>query len=331
MVPGIKGFFMKKIGRAGLVFLLCLGLCLFPEASSGSDQTEEPGIKIAWMETPGTETSVTETPGPDLPVSGDFLDWVEVNPHMVGWLQAGAGISYPVVQYDNDFYLHHDFYDRPDENGTLFVNEYNSLWPRDSMILIHGHNMKSGAMFGTLLQYENYDYLAAWPLINFRTIFDDDNVYYTPVAAFNASMVEDTPYYFNLAWLLIDEGPDEPETDEPETDEEGPGEAETDEEEPVEEITVFGEDTEEARKERYRKRFDIFMEAVTERSRWIAPVSYNADDDLLVLVTCSYYYEDGRFMLVCRKLRDYETAEEILELYRPSDDAEEDPELIIDW
>ena len=40
------------------------------------------------------------------------------------------------------------------------------------------------------------------------------------------------------------------------------------------------------------------------------------EDKLLMLVTCSYFQEDGRFVLVCRALRENETPEQISELYQ---------------
>ena len=290
------------------------------------------------------------------PIAEDFRDLYAANPYTVGWLNAGAYIDYPVVHYDNDFYLHHDFYNRPDENGTLFVNEYNCMWPRDRMLLIHGHNMNSGAMFGTLLDYERYDYLEQYPLISFRTIYDEEDVYYTPIAAYNASMEEDNPAYFNVVWLLF--GDEQEQTTEEETEElteeeageetkdrsaeESNSESETLTEEmsemnasqetkaeaPV--VEILEADAQAEQEERYRERFDIYMDAVMERSRWICPVDYNVDDELLTLVTCSYYYENGRFMLLWRKLRENETPEDILALY-PQPYIDEDPELVIDW
>ena len=44
-------------------------------------------------------------------------------------------------------------------------------------------------------------------------------------------------------------------------------------------------------------------------------VDVNAEDELLMLVTCSYQHEDGRFMLICRKLRPDETPEAVKALF----------------
>ena len=50
-------------------------------------------------------------------------------------------------------------------------------------------------------------------------------------------------------------------------------------------------------------------------SLWESPVDVNVDDKLLMLITCSYDLEDGRLMVVCRRLRDGETPEEVAGLF----------------
>ena len=35
-----------------------------------------------------------------------------------------------------------------------------------------------------------------------------------------------------------------------------------------------------------------------------------------MLITCSYQYENGRFLLICRKLRDGETPETVSALFQ---------------
>ena len=55
--------------------------------------------------------------------------------------------------------------------------------------------------------------------------------------------------------------------------------------------------------------FDAFIEEVRERSMFDIPVDVNYDDELLTLVTCSYYQDNGRYILFARKLRANETVE----------------------
>ena len=80
-----------------------------------------------------------------------YRELYEANRELVGWLHINETIDYPVVQRrdDNDYYLYHDFYGNEDGSGTLFVDGYNRIWPRDRALFIFGHNMRSGAAFGT--------------------------------------------------------------------------------------------------------------------------------------------------------------------------------------
>lgn len=206
----------------------------------------------------------------DRQIQSDFAELYAANADVAGWLKAGENIDGPVVQRDNTYYLTHDFYGSADSNGTFFLNAANSIEPRDDVLLIHGHNMRSGAMFGKLTYFREYDYLKQYPVIMFRTIYDEQELYYTPIYAFDASMQIGSSGYFDITRIN------------------------------------FEDDTE---------AFSDYLSAMQERSLWQAAVDVSEDDRLLMLVTCSYTHEDGRFVLVCRALRDGETSDSIEALY----------------
>lgn len=216
----------------------------------------------------------------------DFQALYEANPDTVGWLKAGADIDYPVVQSDNAFYLDHDFYGNADINGTLFLNEFNALIPRDDVLLIHGHHMRSGAMFGKLMDYEDYEYVCQYPIITFRTIYDPEDVFYVPVFAFNASMDPNSDDFFDIARLNFEN--DSLEQDAPDAS------------------------CEEAR---HSAAFEEYLTQLADKSLWQSPADVNVNDRLLILITCSYYHDNGRFMLICRQLRTDETPENIVQLF----------------
>ena len=130
-------------------------------------------------------------------VENDFLPLLKENENLVGWLTAGDSIDFPVVQLDNAFYLNHNFFGEADNNGTPFLDEENSLEPRDDVLMIHGHHMKSGAMFGRLKRYLDFDYLCENPIVTFRTVRDEEDVYYTPIAAINISLNTKDKNYFS--------------------------------------------------------------------------------------------------------------------------------------
>lgn len=144
----------------------------------------------------------TATPEPQL--QADFTDLYAQNPHLVAWLEAGSAISLPVVQYDNEFYLNHDFYGKSDAAGTLFLNASNSLWPQDQHLLIHGHNMKDGSMFAPLAKYREPDWLRQNPIVYLRSIYDEQPVPYVIISVFDASMEEGAVGYFDLGRINFD-------------------------------------------------------------------------------------------------------------------------------
>ena len=80
---------------------------------------------------------------------------------MAGWLVIpGTVIDYPIMWTpdDENYYLYRDFNKADNANGCLILDTDSSLNPLTTNLIIHGHNMKSGAMFGNLTDYENEDY-----------------------------------------------------------------------------------------------------------------------------------------------------------------------------
>ena len=138
-------------------------------------------------------------------------------------------------------------------------------------------------MFGTLPKFERYDYAKEHPLVTFQTIYDEEPVYYVPVSVFNASMLPDHSRYFDITQIVF---PD---------DEAGE----------VTDSSTF----------RQSSAFKAYLDELRAVSLWESPVDVNVDDKLLMLITCSYDLEDGRLMVVCRRLRDGETPEEVAGLF----------------
>lgn len=82
----------------------------------------------------------------------DFEELKKENSDTVGWLKVNnTNIDYPIVKTkNNSYYLNHDFNKRESKTGWLWVNYLNKLDGEDKNIVIYGHNMQSGLMFGTL-------------------------------------------------------------------------------------------------------------------------------------------------------------------------------------
>lgn len=108
----------------------------------------------------------------------DVLDEYKVlyskNQSIIGWINiADTNIDYPVMQCgDNEYYLTHNFSQDYDKNGSIFMDCNCSAYPKSTNLIIYGHHMSSGKMFGTLQKFENYDYYLKHSVIAFDTIYE---------------------------------------------------------------------------------------------------------------------------------------------------------------
>lgn len=149
-----------------------------------SDQTEE-------------ETSDEQKQLPE--ILPEYQEIYAENEDLVGWLEIdGTVINYPVLQSDSEedsqFYLTHSFAKKKDKNGSLFMDYRNDFVDRDTNIIIYGHNMKSGAMFGTLKKYLEKGYLEKHPKIRFDTIYERGT--YEVIGAFLSEVSYQDEYTF---------------------------------------------------------------------------------------------------------------------------------------
>jgi sortase B len=120
------------------------------------------------------------------------------NKDLAGWLQSDAiqDIDFPVVQRDNDYYVHRDFYGRSNLAGTVFLDEDNYTLPQDQNLVLHGHNMKNGTMFGKLARLMNRSTLVEAPFFSFSTLYEGNT--YVPYAVSLTSVDPSSSRYFNF-------------------------------------------------------------------------------------------------------------------------------------
>ncbi|MBE5874844.1 MAG: class B sortase [Lachnospiraceae bacterium] len=118
------------------------------------------------LPSPTAESSETATPEPTpeptpVAIENPYRDSFLANDDMVAWLQIpDTVIDYPVMWTPDDetYYLYRDFNGKSNKNGCLLLDTDSSLDPLTTNLIIHGHNMKSGAMFGNLTDYEKKSY-----------------------------------------------------------------------------------------------------------------------------------------------------------------------------
>lgn len=99
-----------------------------------------------------------------------------INPDLYGWMQiAGTTVDYPIVQgSDNEYYVSHDFYKNESSSGCLFL-DYRNNSLADTNLIVYGHNIRSGDMFGSLKKYEEYEYFKKYDIIYVETLNEAAN------------------------------------------------------------------------------------------------------------------------------------------------------------
>ncbi len=119
----------------------------------------------------GPEEQPDGQPGEQLPLTVDFDALLAQCPDVVGWLYCpDTPINYPVVQAeDNQYYLRRLLDGTWDISGSLFMDYRCAADLSGWNTVIYGHNMKHGAMFGTLQNYKKQDYYDAHPVLYLLT------------------------------------------------------------------------------------------------------------------------------------------------------------------
>ena len=126
---------------------------------------------------PSAQTEPVTEPEPTEPVMlPQYAALYEQNDDLFGWLRIdGTVIDYPVMHTpgDPEKYLHTNFAGEYSFGGIPFIDAACSA--DSDNLLIYGHNMKDGTMFGRLTQYEkSIDYLKAHPFVDFSTLWHQE-------------------------------------------------------------------------------------------------------------------------------------------------------------
>ena len=131
------------------------------EESDPTETQSNPSEAPSASEEATAESSGETTEPKKNPVPNPYGESFAANPHMAAWLKVpDTNIDYPVMwtPEDENYYLYRDFEQRENKNGSLILDTDSCLDPLTTNLIIHGHNMKSGAMFGNLTDYEDEDF-----------------------------------------------------------------------------------------------------------------------------------------------------------------------------
>lgn len=161
------------------VFLTAFGISMYIEIKNGNltrqniatKEKKETYIKYEADEhkdATGSDSEATILP--------EYQGLYNANQNLIGWIKIeGTKIDYPVMCTDDrEYYLTHDFEETYDKNGTIFMDPDCVIdqKTRSTNVILYGHNMKSGKMFGTLRKYKDYDYYTEHRYIQFDTIYE---------------------------------------------------------------------------------------------------------------------------------------------------------------
>ena len=119
----------------------------------------------------------------------------EENRDLIGWLRMDEILDLPVMYRDNSYYLKRDFYKNKNEAGTLFLDQNQKFGEKTQNLLLHGHNMKDGTMFGRLTQYLNLSYMKNNPFVHYDTLWREEQ--YVIFAVLRVSLDVKNERFFN--------------------------------------------------------------------------------------------------------------------------------------
>lgn len=135
------------------------------------------------------------------------------NQDFAGWLRVpGTKIDYPVMsrEGDNNYYLDKNFEQKYDKNGLLILDYRsgikNSAENAGQNLIIYGHNMRTGVMFGTLKYYKDRSFCDGHMTISFDTVYEERE--YRVVAAMLAGVAyedEDVFRYYDAIDISTEE------------------------------------------------------------------------------------------------------------------------------
>lgn len=189
--------------------------------------------------------------------SAKFAALRDQNSDFIGWISIeDTKLDFPVMYAPNnkDFYLRHDFNKEYSVYGVPYLDEKTTLGANDQSenLVIYGHNMKTGTIFGCLTGYKEASYYQQHPYVQFDTVYGDGT--YEVFAAFSIDVAADTSFVYNQ-YVDMDE-----------------------------------------------ETYDTYVEEVISRSDVDTGIRPVYGEQLLTLSTCEYSSDNGRYVVVARRV-----------------------------
>lgn len=124
----------------------------------------------------------------------DFKKLKSENSDVVAYIKVNnTNIEYPIVKTsNNNFYLNHSFDKSKNSRGWIFADYKNKFDNTDKNIVIYGHNMRDGSMFGSLKNILNEEWYNNTENMNITFLTENGNYIYK---VFSIYKIESEDYY----------------------------------------------------------------------------------------------------------------------------------------
>lgn len=137
---------------------------------------------------------------------------IKENSDFKGWITiSGTKVDNPIYQAkDNDFYLNRNQQKKYSAYGALYFdcNNLISEQKTDSNLIIYGHEMRNGSMFGSLKKLKSLSFYKQNPNIEFSTIYKKSTYKIYSIFILNASKKDDDGYIYNISRQKFIDGGD---------------------------------------------------------------------------------------------------------------------------
>lgn len=173
-----------------------------PQLPSPAPETAAPQTTAAAQADSGKLVPAAYPDNPELKMSDRFRELRKKSQYIVGWLSM-EGLEEAVVRKDNTYYLDHDAMGKKNSNGAIFLDESIYLTTRPYTLILYGHNMKNGNMFGRLKKYRESSYYYKHRVIRFDSMYEEGQYAVFAVLEFNT--VPGTVGWYNIWNLASDD------------------------------------------------------------------------------------------------------------------------------
>ncbi len=124
----------------------------------------------------------------------DFKKLKSENSDVVAYIKVNnTNIEYPIVKTsNNNFYLNHSFDKSKNSRGWIFADYKNKFDNTDKNIVIYGHNMRDGSMFGSLKNILKEEWYNNSENIKIILTTENEEIFYE---VFSVYKIETEDYY----------------------------------------------------------------------------------------------------------------------------------------